>query len=151
METSKWYSKAYFYIVEIGELRKFGVTRNWYWRERRFKKQFPGEKVTRLFFDEHDKYWEADLVEGVVRKRLEPWIYLNTKEWVINDLPVECVKNCYLQTRNFLEMEYELHEFLHLEEALRYARYDQLYHVIKDRLDQTPLDRLGPLLRKYQK
>ncbi len=148
METTHWYSKAYFYIVEVGELRKFGVTRNWYCRERYFLKLFPNKQVNLYFIDPFDHFWQADLVEGVMRKRLERWVYLKTKEWVINDLPIISIKDCYIQVKSFLEQEYEIHEHLHWEDQIRYARYDQLYHVIKSELNEAPLN---PLVEKYRK
>jgi len=133
MESVAWYAKAWFYIVEVGEFTKIGITRNWPRRKAYFEKRFPGKPIRLDYLDQYQHYWQADLVEGIVRERLKPWVYKRTKEWVISELPVACIEACYLQTKATLEPEYEMHECIHWRPDIRYAVYDQILAVLKEK------------------
>lgn len=130
MEIKDWYSPATFYFADINGKTKFGITNNWSRRESQYIKEFIDIPIIKLREDFYDHYWQAELVEQVMKWRLRRFVVPGLHEWVRKDLPIQSVFDCYNQTKSVLSAEFHLYESFHKKGNDRWGYYKQLKDVL---------------------
>lgn len=132
MGISDWNCKAILYIVGIGEKAKFGISDNWEQQVRQYQEDYRDVTIQLIMKADFDHYWQAELVEQVMKWRLKPHIVQGLHEWMKDEFPLENVVLCYYQTHSLLSKEYQLHEHIHRKGNYRWEFYKRVYQNLKN-------------------
>lgn len=124
-EKIDWNKETELYVLTLNSYIKFGITANWERRLKRYKKDFPDFELKKHKEFQLQNRWQAELIEQVMKWRLKPWVVSGRHEWV-QGIPIKIVFDCFFDTRNELENEFEKHEYIHHQEKERWDHYRQI-------------------------
>lgn len=124
-EQIDWYKETYFYILDVNGMVKIGITSNWGRRMASYEREFPKMPIVKLKQELYEYWWQAELLEQVMKWRLRPWVVYGRHEYIKN-LPIQVVLNCHLQTRDLLKPEFLKLEYIHKRGNERWDFYRQL-------------------------
>ena len=138
MKPSTWRAPGLLYIFDINGMTKFGITTNLNRRKKQYLKELGNLPFREIKIYSFHHYWQAELVEAMMRFRLKLWAIHKRHEWIIN-LPVQCVIDCYQQVIQTMEPEYERCECFHYHEKARYGHYKNEFRILEHRFDQVQM------------
>lgn len=136
MKASTWRGPGYLYVFDINGMTKFGISSNVNKRKKQYLKMLQGLPMQEIKIYTFDHYWQAELVESMMRHRLKNWAIEGRHEWLL-ELPIQQVLDCYYQITTVMRDEYDNCECFHYHEKVRYAHYKNFYRMVKDRFDQV--------------
>jgi len=131
MEINDWYCSAIYYFLDINGKTKFGITNDWIRREKMYMREFIDIPIILLKKYDFEHYWQAELVENVMRRRLKKWVIPGTHEWVRKEMPIQGIFDCFIQTKQILTQENGFMEYepIHKHGKDRYAYYRDIYNM----------------------
>lgn len=121
---TNWEVPTILYVLDINGMVKIGITENWSIRQRRYERELKGLDFQLIKSYQFETKWQAELVEQVMKCRLKPWAVSSRHDWI--NLPIQPVLDCYAQTAEELEKEYDKHRDLHTMGNDRYDHYRQI-------------------------
>ncbi|WP_436516039.1 hypothetical protein [Ekhidna sp. To15] len=131
MEISDWNCKAILYVVDINGKAKFGISDNWESRERQYEKDHGDVSIQLIMKTDFDHYWQAELVEQLMKLKLKPFIIPGLHEWLKEEFPLQNIIDCYKQVDSLLAYEYDQHEHIHRKGSQRWIFYKRVYEDLK--------------------
>ncbi|MEP0366858.1 MAG: GIY-YIG nuclease family protein [Cyclobacteriaceae bacterium] len=138
MKFATWRAPGYLYIFDVNGMTKFGITTNLERRIKQYRKMVQDLPMQTIKVYSFDHYWQAELVESMMRFRLRNWAMQGRYEWLV-DLTLQQVIDCYRQIISVVEPEYDLCECFHYHTDTRYAHYKNFFRMFTDKFDQVDL------------
>ena len=126
--------KAILYIVEVNGKTKFGITTDWIKEEQEYRKFHGDVPIQLLMRSDFDHYWQAELVEQIMKQQLKPFIVPGLHEWLNEKFPQKNIFDCFKDVIAILENTYNKYEFIHKKGNHRGEFYKRAYDTIKSNL-----------------
>ena len=121
-----WRGSADFYLIEVDQWVKFGVTSNWKNREFFYKEQFKDIDWKVVMKVEYPTRWQAEFLEQMVVHQLRPFVTPFAHEWV-EHLGPQNVWDCVLQTvEKIEEVGWRKYEHIHRKGDNRWEFYKDI-------------------------
>ncbi len=131
MEKIDWNSQAILYIVDVNGKSKLGVCSNWDQQESQYKRDYSNQSIQLIMKVDFDHYWQAELVEQIMKLRLKPYINQGLHEWLKEDFHLPVVFDYYKEVSSLLSEQYSDHEHIHRKGNNRWAFYNRVYEDLK--------------------
>ncbi|MFY0606436.1 MAG: hypothetical protein JXR10_06970 [Cyclobacteriaceae bacterium] len=138
MKRSTWNAKGYLYIYDINGMTKFGITNDTARRKRQYRKLIQDLPMQEIRTYNFDHYWQAELVESMMRYRLKQWTMKDRYEWLV-ELPLQQVMDCFRQIMKVIKSEYHACECFHYHPRVRYDHYRDFFRMFQSKFDQICL------------
>lgn len=131
MEVSDWNCKAILFIVDIDGKSKFGIATSWEAQENQFEVDFPKAQIQLLMKTDFDHYWQAELVEQMMKWSLQSFIDPGLHQWLNDEFPLVNIIDCYKQILPIIQSKYKIHKHIHRKGNHRWAFYKRAYESLK--------------------
>lgn len=137
MEVSDWNCKAILFIVDIDGKSKFGIATNWETQESHYEVDFPKAHIQLLMKTDFDHYWQAELIEQMMKWSLQSFIDPGLHQWLHDEFPLVNIIDHYKKILFIVKDEYDTHEHIHRKGNHRWAFYKRVYENLKSKFPRS--------------
>lgn len=131
MGPTDWNNKAILFIVDIDGKIKFGACEDWENQLAQYKDDYKDEygdiQIQLLMKTYFDHFWQAELVEQMMKIKLHEHIEPGLHQWMRRTFPSENIMVCCNKVRGVMEGRYNVYKHIHRKGKDRWMFYNRAF------------------------